>query len=304
MMKKYILSTLCVLNTLHSMEHSSEKIEITKRVRKSDYNAEIGDKANIIAENSFLECLQDCNIDTKNKIILDMSCRTGNIGAKLANTATQVHGLNDNKNKINFAQNKHRDIKNLSFEHIRTKETKNFKSTKQYDIAIAPFCINHWRKHTKEILCTINKNLKMNGDFFATLSTTDNPKVFTYVAGEKLIQNHISHNFSLEKLTNFSFLSYEELIKLLRKTGFKLIALKEHSYRESIDKDTLAKEAKCIAEGTPLANYIPDSSIKKYLDEYVNLLIEQASSIDKSKNEYTFDVFFTMLHAHKIKDLS
>src|SRR5260221_14547629 len=138
-MKKYII-VVCFINSLNCMEQSSpEKIEITKKIRKSHCNIAASDKANIVADNFFLQCLQDCKIDTKNKTILDVSSRTGNIDAELAGTAVHVRGFNDNKDKIKFAQNKHGNIENISFEYFKIKETKIFKSNKKYELALDHF---------------------------------------------------------------------------------------------------------------------------------------------------------------------
>jgi 2-polyprenyl-3-methyl-5-hydroxy-6-metoxy-1,4-benzoquinol methylase len=287
---------------LNSMEKESslEKIELTKKQRKRNYDLNAIHDMNVRADKFFLQWLQG-HIHTKNKNFLIVECRTGYLNAELATTAAHAHGFDDNKKVINFAKNEYANIPNVSFERI--KDATKFRSDTQYDIAIAPFCINNWENRNKT-LRNINKSLKIDGEFFAALSTTDNAPLYTYTAGIEFINKYITHNFiDVEKLTDYSLLSNEELTNLLKENGFEIITIKEEREKEIITRDQLHKDSKCNAEHTPLAKLIPDKKFESLLQKYIDLCIAKASSINKDTDEYTIDVFLTVVHARKTKEI-
>ncbi len=287
-------------------ESSLKKTEISKKISKrKDYDAYAYDniKMNIEVENTVLQWFQDCNIDTTEKTILNMDCNTGNINARLAETAKYVHGISESKNFINFVLNKHTNAiqdGKLSFEYVKTK---NFESNpQQYDIAIT-CSMNNWKTHSENILRKVNKGLKPNGDFFAVLLTSDNPEIYSYVAAQKFIKKHISSYLNLAKLTGWSPLSKEALISLFTTTGFEIITLENQSCKRTMTKDDIRESAKYVGKSTPLAKYIPDKKLESGLNKYADLCIEELQCVDKDKDEYTFEVLLTVVHARKTQEI-
>jgi 2-polyprenyl-3-methyl-5-hydroxy-6-metoxy-1,4-benzoquinol methylase len=286
-------------------EPSLEKTKINKKINKrKDYDAYAYDsiKMNIEVENTVLQWFQDRNIDTTEKTILDMDCNTGNIDARLAETAKYVHGISKSKNFINFALNKHNSAiqdGKLSFEYVKTK---NFESDSQkYDIAIT-CSMNTWKTNTEHILHTINKGLKPNGDFFAVLLTSDNPEIYSYVAAQKFIKKYVCSYLNLAKLTGWSPLSKEALITLFTTTGFEIVTLEDQSCKRTMTKEDIRESAKYVGRNTPLTKYIPDKKLESGLNKYADLCIEELQCVDKDKDEYTFEALLTVVHARKIKE--
>jgi 2-polyprenyl-3-methyl-5-hydroxy-6-metoxy-1,4-benzoquinol methylase len=307
-MKKYIIAILCVINHINSMEpQPSEKTEITKKLHKrKDYDAYAYDniKMNIEVENDLLQWFQDRKIDIKGKTILNMDCCTGNINAAFADTAQHVHGISESKNFINLAQSKYENaIKSgkLSFECMKAKKIEL--TPNMYDIVMT-HSMNNWSTDSKKILHNINKSLKPNGDFFAILSTRNNPEMYSYLAAQKFIKKHVCSYLDLEKLIAYSRLSQEELIDLFTITGFTIITLKEQSLQKPMSKDDIRESAKYVGRSTPLAKYIPDKKLESGLNKYADLCVEELPCIDKDKNEYMFTAFLTVVHARKIKEIN
>src|SRR5438445_6702575 len=104
-MKKYIIVTLCTISPLlYSMEEPT--------VQTRTWDAQAYDQGSQLQATAFLHFINKNNINVKNKTILDVGCGTGRNTAQFAEEATHIHGIDANKDLINYAQS-HRSTTKL-----------------------------------------------------------------------------------------------------------------------------------------------------------------------------------------------
>src|SRR5579863_4924306 len=220
-MKKYILTTLCIVFLIQGIKTADASHE---------WDAQTYAQGNKIQEMEALHFLQDSGLDFIHKRVLDIGCGTGNISAKIAEKAAWVHGIDASKNMIDYAQKIYGDIPNLSFEYCFAE---NFATKEPYDTAVTFFCI-HWIKDKNKALKNINQSLKENGDFFGTYQSTLDPEPFHLTVFKEMLPTVSTilpyvKGISEKQSVDFFVVSDEEFKKLLENNGFELISCEHKS---------------------------------------------------------------------------
>jgi len=292
-MKKYILITLCILNTLNGMEQ-----QIIKREPR-EWNAEAYDEGNRLQTTTFLYFLEKNNIEITNKTILDIGCRTGTISAQLAEKATCIHGIDTNKNMIDFARNKYQHIKNLTFEHF---SPEYFTSQKQYDLALASFSIP-WIEDKKQALQNIHDSLEVNGELFGIFKTTDNPQPIHFALIHEmmpLIKEYLPSN--AQEISNplgSSYLSQQEYTNMLQETGFEIILNEEQSFELIMSEDELRKFQWSLFLRRPIIQELSSKDQELLFEEFMKRYLEKLPHINNE--QFLNKVIINIVHARKIK---
>jgi ubiquinone/menaquinone biosynthesis C-methylase UbiE len=294
-MKKHIIILLCVMSNINAMEQ-----QIIKREPR-EWDPEAYILGNKIQRESFLHFIATNNVDVNNKNILSAGCGTAENESILAKQAEHIHGFDASKNMIDYAQKKYGHIKNLSFEHCFAED---FQSKKYYDLAIASFCI-HWFENKKQAFQRINNSLTTNGEFFGTITTSDNPKPKNLTVFLEMmptitwLYNFITSK-KLEDLIGASYPSLQETRTMLEETNFDIITCEEQTFKYTLaDKEDLKKFQWPILSSRPIVKYIPETLIEPLFETFIDRMIEKLQ-----KNEdgsFTETMHTTIIHARKIK---
>src|SRR5579871_5743990 len=217
-MKKYIFAMLCIASLISN-------IATAKQIREpQEWNAQAYAQGNRIQEEAALLFLHESGIDFTNKTILDIGCGTGNITAMLAQTAHCVHGIDASQNMIEYAQ-AHENRDNLTFEHCFAED---FITNKKYDCALSIFCL-HWIKDKQKAFESINKSLKINGEFFGTIFTSSDPIPFGIAVFKELLATlepncpFLQNTTASESGLNRYVISDDESKAIIEKAGFEII---------------------------------------------------------------------------------
>lgn len=293
-MKKHIIIVLSLVSALNGME----KQIVIREPR--EWDAKAYDEGSTIQTQAFLQFLATNKINTEKRTILDVGCGTGKITAALAKKAQSIHGFDASKNMTDYAHDKYHYIKNLSFEHCFAED---FQSPKLYQLAIASFCI-HWFENQKLAFQRINDSLEENGDFFATVQTSNNPAPLNLVAAQEKIEgiNKASQwlmGKDIIDLTACSLPSNQELKIMLAETGFEIIKNKEQSFEIPMTKDEIIKTERPIVFSRPIVQYIPSILIEPFFNDYIDLYISKLHKV--SDDKYLEKIVTTIIHARKVK---
>lgn len=285
-----------------------EEQKIIKREAR-EWDAQGYDEADLQQNPSFLDFLKQNTTITKNSIILSIGCGPGKLENTLAQKAFHVDGIDASKNMINYAQKKYQRT-NLSFEHCFAED---FIPRKAYTLAIAAFSI-HWIEDKKETFKRINNSLKMNGEFFALLPTTDNPQpVSLTVAMEMLsiLHNSSAHvNKNLTDLTDktaqnvilgCSYPSCEKLNNILKKTGFEIIKNEEQSFTCTMSEEDIKKTHWATFSSRPFIKQLSADRTQQLFLEFINRYKEKLTKTNDGK--FLDKTYTTLIYARKIKNL-
>jgi|SRR5579863_6572476 ubiquinone/menaquinone biosynthesis C-methylase UbiE len=291
-MKKYIVSVLCIFTSLNCMEEQP-LIEHKPEKKAREWDAQAYDNSNTIHTNIFLSLLSKNKVITKDRTILDIGCGTGNIAARLAKKATHIDAFDASNNMIDYAETKYYDIPNLYFERHFAED---FITPKKYQLALASFSM-HWFKDQKKTLHNISTCLKKDGEFFATVSTSNNPKSSNLLAAEAVLSKYLWFlPFNID-LTECNFPSIEELQTMFDEAGFKIITIKEECLSGTTSKNELREGLWAIVSGSPILQWISSKLVTSFFDWYVDECMPYLPKTDDGKLLYT--MYTTTVHARK-----
>jgi ubiquinone/menaquinone biosynthesis C-methylase UbiE len=285
-MKKHIIFVVCIFHSLTCMEKQGE-------VEPREWDAKAYDESSRIQTESFLALLLKNKVITKDRTILDIGCGTGNIAARLAKKATHIDAVDASNNMIDYAETKYMHIPNLYFEQHCAED---FITPKKYQLALASFCM-HWFKDQKKALHNISTCLEKDGEFFATVSTNNNPKSSNLIAAEAVLSKYLwwlPFNINLPGCT---FPSIEELQTMLQETGFEIITMKEESFSGTTNKNELKEGLWAMISGSLIAQWISRKKIESFLNWYMDECIYYLPKTNDGELLYT--MFTTTIHARK-----
>jgi ubiquinone/menaquinone biosynthesis C-methylase UbiE len=296
-MKKYIIA-LCFANIINCMEQPL--IEHKPQREPREWDAQAYDEGNTIQTKAFLTFLEKNKIETEKRTILDVGCGTGKIAAQLSEKATHVYGFDASKNMIEQAQKNFGHINNLSFEHCFAED---FTSPRLHKLAIASFCI-HWFENQKQAFQHIHDSLEHNGDFFATVQTSNNPTPLELIAAQEMIEK-MSISKAYKWFTDKNFIdltactlpSTEELTHMLEETGFTILQSEEQSFFLAMTKDEIIKMERPVVFSRPIMKYIPDMLIEPFFNDYISLYLSKLKKV--SHDTYLETIITTIVHAQK-----
>jgi ubiquinone/menaquinone biosynthesis C-methylase UbiE len=301
-MKHYIVFALCTMNVYGMEQHITER-------KAREWNAQEYDEANIQTTPSFLEFMEQYNIEVKNRTILSAGCGTGRIENNLAQNAQHVHGFDASKNMIDYAQKTFGSTKNISFQHCFAED---FTSKNLYNLAIAAFSI-HWFDDKQQAIQKISNSLDANGEFFALVPTTDNPKSTSLIVATEILTNlqnkAVSHpGKDLPNLTDrtmqdiivgCSYPSRQELNDMLTKADFEIIKNEEQSFTSTMSAEDIKKTHWAIFLTRPFIRELPKKTITKLFQEFITQYTQKLSKTDDEK--FSEKIYTTVIHARKTK---
>jgi ubiquinone/menaquinone biosynthesis C-methylase UbiE len=269
-------------------------LERTSEYKKHEWDAKAYDNSNRIETEAFISLLLKYKIITKDRTILDVGCGTGTIAAHLTKKAEHIDAFDASNNMIDYAENKYCLIPNLYFKQCFAED---FTTIKRYQLAIAPFCI-HWFKDYKKAFHNIHTSLKKNGEFFATVSTSNNPKSSNIIAAETIIAKYLG----FLSLFNINLLgrnlpSIETLQTMLNETNFEIMDIKEEAFSGHISKHELQEGLWVLISESPLLDWMPDKLVKTFFEWYVEEHLSYVPKIDA--NTFIYTIFTTVIHARK-----
>jgi len=292
-MKKYIFSILCIFSLAQGMEE-----QITREPREWDAKAYA--EGNWMQERAFLSFLEESKIDFKYKKILDIGCGTGNISAKVAALAQGVHGIDASNNMIEYAQEAHKDIPNVSFQQSFAED---FATEERFHVALSSFCLQ-FIENKEQALQNINKSLEMNGDFFGNLHTANDPEHLNMIVAREMIPGYsFLQGINLIKEAGVSNFTDIEFKKMLGDAGFEIISY-EHKSLDFILKtrEELEKYSWPLVTSRPIAQKMPTFMQNLIFSQYINLYLTKLTT--NEEGYYIFPaVRTTVFHARKIADL-
>lgn len=255
-----------------------EQEQITRE--SLEWNAQAYAQGNTFQEIASLHFLQDSGIVLENKKILDIGCGTGNITAKIAETAKKIHGIDASKNMIEYAQEYYGNIQNISFEHSFAE---NFNTKKKYDLALSFFCL-HWIQDKQKTLEKINLSLKTNGEFFGTHNSTSDPISLSLTVLQEMIPG-FSYIYSFFKTMNwieiggYFIISDEKFQELLSATGFELISYEQKSFDIIMSRKDMENTIRPVLMSRPFIQKIPEKIrewfFKAFIDTTTKKLTQQ-----------------------------
>jgi ubiquinone/menaquinone biosynthesis C-methylase UbiE len=295
-MKKHIIILLCVMNNINGMEEQ----QIIKREPR-EWNAQEYDNGNELQTTTFLNFIKENNINIKKNRILSAGCGTFKAESILAEQAEHIHGFDASKNMIDYAQNKYEHKKNISLEHCFAED---FQSQKLYDLALASFSI-HWFDNKKQALQRINNSLKLHGELFGTITTSDNPKPVNLVVFLEMLSSldwlcKFFTGKTLENLTGVTLISHQELETMLQETDFEIIKCKEQTSEYTFaNMDALKKLYWPLVSSRPGMQFVPNVLIESLFNNFITRIAEKLK-----KNEdgsFTETLYTTIIHARKIQ---
>jgi len=299
MKKKYILPTLCIVSLAQGME-------VAKPTRgPQEWDAQAYAQGNRIQEEAALLFLHESGINFTNKTILDVGCGTGNITAMLAQTAYCVHGIDASKNMIEYAQT-HENRDNLTFEHCFAED---FITDKKYDCALSIFCL-HWIKDKQKAFESINKSLKINGEFFGTIFTSSDPTPLGIAVFKKLIDTlqptcSFLQNTTMtpESSLNRYILSDEENKEIMEKSGLEIITYEKKSPQHIFkNREELAAFQRPVAMTRPIFKQLLEENREWLFNEYIDAFL---AKLEKDENDhYVYQGnLTTVIHARKVAEI-
>jgi trans-aconitate methyltransferase len=265
-----------------------------------EWDAYAYDEGNTIQTEAFLQFLATNKINTNDLRILDIGCGTGKIAARLSLKAKHIHGFDASKNMIEQAQKNFGHIENLSFEHCFAED---FTSHKLHKLAIASFCI-HWFENQKQAFQRIHNSLEHNGNFFATVQTSNNPTPPELIAAQELIEGmsiNKAYKWITDKnlidLTECTLPSTEELKNMLTSVGFTISKCEQQSFFLPMTKDEIIKTERPIVFSRPMMKYIPDIFIEPLFNDYIDIYLSKLQKVGDDK--YLEQIITTIIYACK-----
>ena len=302
-MKQYIIFILSITNM-----YGMEKPIINRETR--EWNAQEYDEATTQTTPSFLEFMEQYNIKADNRTILSAGCGTGRNENNLAQKAQHVHGFDASKNMINYAQKTFGSTKNLSFEHCFAED---FIPKKFYNLAIAAFSL-HWFDDKQQAIQKISNSLDANGEFFALVPTTDNPKSTSLIVATEIITNlqkktvshpdkdlpNLADRTMQDIIVGCSYPSRQELNDILTKASFEIIKNEEQCFTSIMSAEDIKKTHWAIFLTKPFIKELPEKTINKLFQEFITRYIQNLSKTEDEK--FLEKIYTTVIHARKIKD--
>ena len=264
----------------------------------NEWDAEIYIKGNKIQEIISLELLRKSNVCMENKNVFDIGCGTGNITAKIAETANRVHGFDASQNMINYCKKSYSNT-NISFSQSLAE---NFTIEEPFDVAISLFCL-HWIKDKEKVIQNISNALKIGGDFFGTIRTkSDLKEPFALIDAYECIPEfkHFLESIEGFKISNIipTFPTNEELKQIFNDNGFTIIKFESKTINIIIkDKNELYNHKKPSIMNRNIIKLMDNNTretfFNKYIDNYLLTLI-------KNENDnYIFPIHTTIFHVKK-----
>jgi ubiquinone/menaquinone biosynthesis C-methylase UbiE len=311
-MKKYILTTLTLLNTcafLNAMEQ-----QITQREAR-EWDAQAYAHGNQIQEASALQFLKESGIDLKDQKVLDVGCGTGNITAKIAKTAKEVHGFDASNNMIEYAHKTFGHIPNLSFEHASAetftttkKYAKTVTTTKKYNVAFCTFCL-HWIENKQKALESISNALEIGGTFFGTAQSTSDPEPLHFTVFQEMIAENATvypalQNMDLTQIMDYFIISDDLFQQLLQQSGFEIISYEHKSFGITMSKEKIEYAIRPVIMSRPGMNLIPEKEKEQFFQGYIKKLITKATPQEDGNYHVPDGLCSTVFLARKIADVA
>jgi trans-aconitate methyltransferase len=229
-----------------------------------------------------------------NKNILSIGCEIGTSEYTLAEYAKHIHILDANKDMIDYAQNKYKNINNLSLEHCCAEDLQSHNS---YHLAIAPFAMHCW-ENKKQALQRINDALELHGELFCTVQTSNNRIPANLTVIKEMMDLPILTNANVQIATDNHYLSLEEYNTMLKETGFDVIKNESDSYLSILTKDDLTNQY-FIFFTEP---YLQSLSAKLKQDLFEEFITRYANKLKKVDNDTFLEICYTtIIHARKIQ---
>lgn len=289
-MKKYLLHFFVIL-----FLHPALQSFTTKKQEWDPALYALGNKPQYLSALSFL---QQNNIETNNKRILDVGCGTGEITWFLAQKAQLVHGFDASENMIIWAQEHYgASSNNISFEQSFVED---FYTQDKYDLATVFFCF-HWFADKQKALNNIAACLEDGGELFGTFSTSDTPQNPGLAFIKDMMKEWDQEDFNQGMAR--SIVTTEELKEILIKAQFDIITCtvqkNEIHFANRIDIEHFVRP---ILMSRPFIQTMSFEDQERFLHEYV----DRISIIFQKNNagEFTHTLHTTIIHARKKASLS
>lgn len=299
-MKKYTIFCLSLFASTHGMEMATAT---TREPR--EWDAQAYAQGNKIQEQAALTFLQESALDLYNKKILDVGCGTGNITAKVAKTAQHVHGIDASKNMIQYAQKQNQRSHNLSFEHCFAED---FTTTDVYDAALAFFSL-HWVENKEDAIEKINHALKINGDFFGSITTEYESQPLDVTVGLEMVPGlQTVYSFlkdkDLIKEVTVPYITNEQFKAILSHKGFKLISYKQKDMVITLkSKEELADFKRPLLFSRPFVQNMPSIVSEYIFNKFIDLYLAKLST--NEDGHYILPAFSSnVFHAQKISTVT
>jgi ubiquinone/menaquinone biosynthesis C-methylase UbiE len=282
-MKKYVLLLAFTISALNSMENQENMTE---------------------SELNLLQLLQTYKITTENRVIFHIGCKTGELSAKLAQTASHIHGFDHNKKYIDTATNQYRHLKNISFTHC---PSLSLDFPRQCNVVIIDYTASddyiNINEHKKELFQSINQHLLQGGEIFLSIPTSDNtvhPNI--EVAKEMApVLHSLIPDITKENIINLMIPSYpslQELLVTLEETDFEIIT---HAEQMSMIEVSLNDFIECynhIITHNPIFGCIQNYDLKQALSrQFIQAYLKKIKR--NEKNNILEPIISTIIHARK-----
>jgi|GEM_PF-1397724 len=300
-MKQYIIALIGAINILTCMEQP--------KVRDAcEWNAKDYDDTNIIQEPSFLDFLEQNKIILEKRKILSIGCGTGSMEHIMVTEkeAAYVKGIDASKNIIEYAQKTYGLTDKISFEHCFAED---FISSALYEVAVLSFSL-HWIQDKQKALTNIYKALQPNGELFALLLTSNNPKPTSFTTALETMAyfqemalsqpNKDFPHFNINDpsmITNCTYPSQEELNDILQKTGFNIIANRQETFTCTMDEADIRKIHWATFTSKPYTKDLSDNTMKTIFTEFIRRYKEKLSKNEEGR--FIDKIYTTLIHARK-----
>jgi trans-aconitate methyltransferase len=284
-MKKILFFYCCVTILFCSLQNKAK-----------DFDAHAYAQGNFIQECLAFKILDEYEIDTHGKTILDVGCGTGNITYMLAQTADFIDGIDPSFNMISYAQEHYGNKNNLEFHRTSIED---FTPQKLYDVIVSFFCF-HWIKDKKAAFEKVFDSLSQDGIFVATIISASDPirndlKTFNEVKNEWAIR----YNIPLDEDSSGSFYnSDEEIITFIAQSGLTLQSYKYHTFQTPLkSKDDLKKIYSFWVPYMPFLQHVSHEQKDLFFNEFVERLSVTLEQDDNGNLLYPS--FFKIIVAKK-----
>lgn len=174
----------------------------------------------------FLNNINITKIIPKNSKIIDIGCATGDITFYVYNKLNNcdlIIGIDIDKNRINLAKEKYKNIEKLKFINSDAENIYNIITEKNFNLIFSSIVL-HWIKNKKIVFENIYNLLGKEGYFISIY-----PHKLEYLrkrVHEYVFQNNIYNNEMYEFMNNY-FLSTDETKYILENIGFKILKIEE-----------------------------------------------------------------------------
>lgn len=289
-MNKYIILSLCIINTINSMEQAPD-------------TAPLWHKHDTLLAPVFIHYLEKYNIQTKDRVILNLECGTGALAAKLAQKSDRVWAYDQHNHLINFAHKTYNHSK-VAFEQ---RHPESF-SSRLAHLAVIDSSIDYIENQQKMFECIHNYLSDHNGELFITAPTHENryhPKIITAREMAPDIRKTLSY-FTEEEITALIIPQYPSIGKLrsmLEETNFKIIKIEKRSDYLPVTEQQVQDLYTPVIISMAIFELITTPEDKKeFIEKYIKLYTSKLEKFDD--NKLREPIITTIIHAQKIKNNS